>query len=361
MKTVMVLILAMAAPAMGLSWSEDFNSYPGGTADWGASAVANGWQMPTVATKLDGYLPNGGSGLSPRMGNAKNTATSSLGGGMYGTAAGTDVVLTYRAAFSRGDGETEYSNGHDYIALGKTQADIDAIPHNRDTVLSTPVDAVALGHQKYQGLYFFDGDSWTNIGDYSVGLPYANNMRYNTGLVTLTITDAGAVTVSAPDSSGVDVFTIPAGFQFSLLALDHENAVSPSGPSPATYDDLGVEAYTVSGGYGACCLPDLSCIETSQEDCATLGGEHNGDFTTCAGVLCCGDPPADADGDGDVDQDDHAVFQGCMTSGLGTMDPACECLDLVSNGEIDEDDWGVFEACASGPDVPADATCDDPI
>ena len=244
MKTVMVLVLAMAAPAMGLSWSEDFNSYPGGTADWGASAVANGWQMPTVATKLDGYLPNGGSGLSPRMGNAKNTATSSLGGGMYGTAAGTDVVLTYRAAFSRGDGETEYSNGHDYIALGKTQADIDAIPHNRDTVLSTPVDAVALGHQKYQGLYFFDGDSWTNIGNYTTGLPYGNNMRYNTGLVTLTITDGGAVSIVAPDSTGTDNFTIGAGFQFSLLALDHENPV-PSGSSPATYDNLGLTAADV--------------------------------------------------------------------------------------------------------------------
>jgi len=243
MKKVVMVFLLMAVPAMAaeLEWSEDFNTYPSGTTDWGATAAANGWILPTMNTKLDGYIPSGGSGLSPRMGNDKNTARSALGGGVYNASATQDIVLTYRAAFSRGDGETEYSNGHDYIALGATHADIDAIPHDRDVVLPTPVNAVALGHQKYQGLYFFDGDSWTNIGNYTTGLPYGNNMRYNTGPVTMTITAAGAVEIYAPDSTGTDNFTISAGFEFSLLALDHENPL-PSGSSPATYDNLGLVA-----------------------------------------------------------------------------------------------------------------------
>ena len=121
---------------------------------------------------------------------------------------------------------------------------------------------------------------------------------------------------------------------------------------------------------GACCVPEPVpgggfCVDdVDQETCVdTHGGVYQGGYTTCSdpGVLCCPDPFADMDGDQDVDQDDFAVFQGCMTSGLGTLEPACKCLDQVNNGEIDEDDWGAFEACASGPDVPADATCDDPI
>ena len=121
---------------------------------------------------------------------------------------------------------------------------------------------------------------------------------------------------------------------------------------------------------GACCVNDPTgegdfCVDAvEQATCeATLGGAYNGHFTACddPGLLCCPDPFADMDGDQDVDQDDFAVFQGCMTNGPETLEPACKCLDQVSNGEIDQDDWDAFEACASGPDVPADETCDDPI
>ena len=82
MRKVLIAVLALAVPAVAadLSWSENFNSYPGGTTDWGASAAANGWILPTVATKLDGYIPSGGSGQSPRMGNTQNTARCDLGG-----------------------------------------------------------------------------------------------------------------------------------------------------------------------------------------------------------------------------------------------------------------------------------------
>lgn len=243
MRFALVLSLILAVPAMAadLSWSEDFNSYPTGNPDWGAGAVANGWTMPSNNVKMDGYLPSGGSGLAPRLSSADQSCITNLGGGVYNATASKDITLSYRAGFSRDGGETEYLNGHDFIALGKTQADIDAIPHDRYATLATPVDAIALGHQANQALYFFDGDSWTNIGNYSTALPYANNMRYNTGLVTVTITANGDVTISAPSSTGTDTFNIGAGFEFSYLGIDHVNA-SPVSYAPASYDDINLEA-----------------------------------------------------------------------------------------------------------------------
>ena len=68
----------------------------------------------------------------------------------------------------------------------------------------------------------------------------------------------------------------------------------------------------------------------------------------------------DADADGDVDQADFAVFQACYTETGSTYDcPACKCMNSNEDVAIDGDDYGPFEACASGPDVPADVTCDD--
>lgn len=73
----------------------------------------------------------------------------------------------------------------------------------------------------------------------------------------------------------------------------------------------------------------------------------------------------DWDNDGDVDQDDFAYFQRCFT---GTGDPmgvfdfdACRCMNTDGDSDIDTADFNAFAACAatSGPDIPADITCDD--
>ena len=145
---------------------------------------------------------------------------------------------------------------------------------------------------------------------------------------------------------------------------------APKISNNAYVDDVVLYEAVFQGGEaeGACCLPDLSCIETTQENCeVTLGGDYNGNFTTCAGVLCCADPFADADVDGDVDQDDFAVFQACITGAAGGILPGCACFDREPDTDVDQDDLGnptlldTFEGCASGPDVPADPTCDDPI
>ena len=80
--------------------------------------------------------------------------------------------------------------------------------------------------------------------------------------------------------------------------------------------------------------------------------------------LPCANPDLrfDADGDGDVDQDDFAVLQACYTGASGTYAcPTCRCLNADTDSDIDSDDLEAFEQCASGPDVPAEVTCDDAL
>ena len=69
--------------------------------------------------------------------------------------------------------------------------------------------------------------------------------------------------------------------------------------------------------------------------------------------------PPDYDSDGDVDQDDFAVFQGCITGDGGTAAPGlCGAYaDLSCDNDVDQEDLSYFEACASGPDVPFDPGC----
>ena len=86
------------------------------------------------------------------------------------------------------------------------------------------------------------------------------------------------------------------------------------------------------------------------------------------GITSCSDPFADADDDGDVDQDDFAVFQLCYSDDGNPFptDPEyCSCFNRPEGDppqgdvDIDQTDAAAFEACASGPQVPADDTCDD--
>lgn len=242
MNKVLVLVMLLCASqamAANLSWSENFNSYPG---NWGPAAEANGWILPTTNTSLDGYYPGlGGSGLAPRLGNDVNDARADFGA-TYSASASQNIVLSYYAGFSNQNSESEYNNGRDFIALGATLADIAGIPHDRNVTLGTPVDAIAIGHQSHQALYFFDGDSWTNIGNYTTSGTSPNGMRYKTGQVTVTIEPDGDVTISAPSSSGTDNATIAAGFSFQYLGISHVNAVSPLASAPASYDNISLTA-----------------------------------------------------------------------------------------------------------------------
>lgn len=83
----------------------------------------------------------------------------------------------------------------------------------------------------------------------------------------------------------------------------------------------------------------------------------------------CGDPFADADGDGDVDQSDFGLLQACFSgTGLSLIPGVCDCFDVqgannLPDGDVDQLDMTIFEACTltSGPDIPADKSCDDAV
>jgi hypothetical protein len=83
-----------------------------------------------------------------------------------------------------------------------------------------------------------------------------------------------------------------------------------------------------------------------------------------SGDDCTHDPVFDVDDDGDVDQDDFGVFQVCLESAWETLSEDCQRMDVTGpDGSPDQiitaDDYAAFENCASGPAIPALATCDD--
>ena len=65
----------------------------------------------------------------------------------------------------------------------------------------------------------------------------------------------------------------------------------PMHPQPGTRDWIFI-ARDICGddAIGACCLDDNSCIVAEEADCVAMGGEYNGDGTTCADVDCCPEP-----------------------------------------------------------------------
>lgn len=121
---------------------------------------------------------------------------------------------------------------------------------------------------------------------------------------------------------------------------------------------------------GACCLPDASCMNSSEIDCLQQEGVWTAGID-CSEADCrfthCHDPFADADGDGDVDQADYAVFQACYTgrdfTGQLPTDPPCACFDVTDyygtpDGKIDRYDLAAFENCRTAPGIPASPSCD---
>jgi hypothetical protein len=124
---------------------------------------------------------------------------------------------------------------------------------------------------------------------------------------------------------------------------------------------------------GACCVKDGygkgTCSITTQSNCNSPGSTYLGDGTTCGGLynenceFCNTDLVFDTDYDVDVDQEDFSLFQVCFgaTSPLELL--GCQCFDehaKVGGGDdnITQEDYIAFEGCASGPNVPADPSCD---
>ncbi len=120
---------------------------------------------------------------------------------------------------------------------------------------------------------------------------------------------------------------------------------------PSWVDSLGIGGgVDVSPFSAACCLPDGTCVETTQADCQTLGGSFR-NVPTCTATACCPIPFADSDQDGDVDHDDFGAFQICY-NGAGAVPTGCDCFDRNTDGKIDATDFNAFNSCFTGPNVP---------
>jgi len=105
------------------------------------------------------------------------------------------------------------------------------------------------------------------------------------------------------------------------------------------------------GPVGACCMPDLSCVEVMETVCTAT---YRGPGTLCQDVVCCPIPFPDADLDGDVDQSDFGFFQRCYSGYNVPMrdDPMCTCFDRNKDGDVDMYDFGEFLKCYTGANVP---------
>ncbi|MBI4581277.1 MAG: hypothetical protein HY718_16360 [Planctomycetes bacterium] len=120
---------------------------------------------------------------------------------------------------------------------------------------------------------------------------------------------------------------------------------------------------------GACCRPDLTCLDalTSEQCTENWQGTWQGLNSTCAQSTClpaCNNPRFDADEDGDVDMVDFAAFQACLTGSGGSNGPLdtvhCHCFDADHDDDIDVSDFDAFALCGSGAGVLADTACDGP-
>ncbi|HSW47157.1 MAG TPA: hypothetical protein VLM89_16460 [Phycisphaerae bacterium] len=103
---------------------------------------------------------------------------------------------------------------------------------------------------------------------------------------------------------------------------------------------------------GACCLPDLSCVFATDQNCATMGGKFQGNGTNCAGTVCCATPFADSDLDKDVDQVDFGAFQVCYTGSTTGVPSGCKCFDRNEDNKVDGADYTQFNNCYTGGNVP---------
>ena len=152
-KMLVFTVLVCVSQASALNFSENFDSYAGGTLSWGSGGV---WNEPTNNIALDTYAV---SGLAPRVGNTANrSADAELGVTLQGP-------LTLEASF-KWDHVIARADGF-FVVLADSPATAALVP---DTgALATPINAIAIGHAKTgnKNYGFFDGLTWRVLGAFS--------------------------------------------------------------------------------------------------------------------------------------------------------------------------------------------------
>ena len=150
-KYVCVLgVLALAAPALGLAFTEDFNSYQGGSTTWNSGGV---WNEPTTGLKLDAYTYSGT--LGPRTGNSGNRAAHAELGESGGPAITFSQTQMWDHARCKADAM--------FVVLSDDPATALQVPASGS--LANPINAIAWGHAATdsKNFSFFDGKNSGNI------------------------------------------------------------------------------------------------------------------------------------------------------------------------------------------------------
>ncbi|HOA73687.1 MAG TPA: hypothetical protein PL151_08145 [Phycisphaerae bacterium] len=113
-----------------------------------------------------------------------------------------------------------------------------------------------------------------------------------------------------------------------------------------------------------CADPECWASPLCGETCDNGIDDNNNGRVDCYDSACaefpackCHDPVVDYDGDGDVDMVDFAMLQRCRST-TAVFSQACRCLDTDGDGDVDEAELVSLILCASGPEIPADPSCD---
>jgi len=145
------ILAAFTSSAVGLTFTEDFNSYPAGSTTWGGL-----WNDPTDALKLDSYTMDGT--LGPRTGGtALRSAHAVLG--QTGVA-----PLSFSADFFWSSANCK--NDAFFVVLSDDPATALSVPTNLSST-AAPINAIAWGHTASgsSDYRFFDGQSWALVGN----------------------------------------------------------------------------------------------------------------------------------------------------------------------------------------------------
>ena len=228
------VLAVFASSATALTFTEDFNSYAGGTTSWGSGGV---WNEPVNGLKLDAFTFDGT--LGPRTGNSSNRdahaelVNSVLNTGEWGEGPiDFDHNQMWDHAGAKADGM--------FVVLSDSPATAALVPQSGS--LGSPINAIAIGHAATgsKNFSFFDGQTWTIFGFNSAGGGTDAKIALSS---TITAAGAWSASASGPHGSGNSAGTLAvSNFKFDTVSvMSYGNG---SGQFSGI-DDISVTATTV--------------------------------------------------------------------------------------------------------------------
>lgn len=264
------------------------------------------------------------------------------------------------------DGEASFADE----AVSYTAGDCVSEPcRNTDRALGPPdfppdgsgcAYSTSLGTEGELVLKFTDnslttsGDATEDLWIFEIGAQI-ENMNISISTDGITWIDVGDI-LGQPSGVDIDAYIgsgVVLGEKYSyvrILDLLPETSCSASQYAGADIDAVGAIS-SVPPTQGACCLPDGSCTEGTEDECNTAGGTYQGDGTECASVICPPPPPTDAEGwrrkGYDLGGTSYYPFPSLPNS--GQLNLLWQSTDLNNAAVLtaDLDDDGVLDIVAS--------------